>query len=114
MQYSQIEAKWQKMVENTLKAYYIKLNKRIYTKGELKMKKTELIKRFELTKTNTKCYFYDGRTRMNRTLYVDRKNNLFVFYNNDLHTVRPAKNEEYSDNMEALNGYLGAGYNWYH
>lgn len=28
MQYSQIEAKWQKMVENTLKAYYTYSNKR--------------------------------------------------------------------------------------
>lgn len=76
------------------------------------MTKSEFIKRFNLTKTNTKAWFYDGISRKNRTLYVNKHGNFFTFYNNDLHTFIPYL--PYEENMGAIDGKLGAGYSWYH
>ena len=76
------------------------------------MTRKELIERFKLNKTNTKCYFHDGRTEKCRTLYIDRNGNFFTFYNNDLHTFSPYL--PYEDGMEGIDGKLGAGYSWYH
>jgi hypothetical protein len=75
------------------------------------MSKKELIKKFSLHKTQTKAYFYDGRTEQSRTLYVDLHANLFVFYNNDLHTFKPYLPYEFVET--AIDGKIGAGYSWY-
>ena len=56
------------------------------------MIRKEFIEKFNLTKTKTKCCFYDGTTRKTRTLYTDDKGTLFTIYNRDLHIVRPIKN----------------------
>ena len=79
------------------------------------MTRKEFIEEFNLTKTKTKCYFYDGTTKKSRTLYIDNNyGKLFVFYGNDLHVIKPSKDTLYYDGMESLSGYLGAGYSWYH
>ena len=77
------------------------------------MTKNEFIKKFNLTKTNTTCFFRDGMASKNRTLYIDCAGNLFVFYNNDLYAANPFK-EEYTEGMESIRCSLGAGYSWYH
>lgn len=74
----------------------------------------EFIKRFNLTKTNTKAFFQDGLAAKNRTLYINHRGELYVFYNNDLHIVRTFKCEPYIKGMEKLHCSLGAGYTWYH
>ena len=73
-----------------------------------------LISRFHLTKTNTRAYFQDGHASKQRTIYTNNNGELFVFYNNDLHTVKTYKCEPYTKGMEKLLCYLGAGYSWYH
>ena len=77
------------------------------------MTRKEFIKKCELTKTTTKCVFSDGMTVKERTLYINPYGNLYVFYNNDLHFVRPYKSNEYVQGMDTLKGHLGAGYSWY-
>ena len=75
------------------------------------MTKTEFIKRFDLTKTKTKCIFCDGLAQKERTLYKNDYN-MFVFYNNDLYIVKSCEN--YTEDMENLYCRLGAAYSWYH
>lgn len=77
------------------------------------MTKAEFIKRFNLTKTNTKALFNDGLTRKSRTLYTGN-HGLYVFYNKDLHLVRAFKNSPYVEGMEEFDCILGAAYSWYH
>ena len=74
----------------------------------------ELTHRFHLTKTATRAYFQDGLASKNRALYTNNHGELFVFYNNDLHTIRTYKCEPYAEGMEKLRCSLGAGYSWYH
>lgn len=74
----------------------------------------EFIKRFNLTKTNTKVLFSDGLSRKSRTLYVNHRGEFYAFYNNDMHIIRIPKNTSYIENMEEVEGILGAGYSWYH
>lgn len=78
------------------------------------MTKKQFIQRFHLIKTNTKCCFYDGTIQLCRTLYIDKKNNFYVFYNNDLHTVTLYLPSAYEDDIKEVDGKLGAGYSWYH
>jgi hypothetical protein len=78
------------------------------------LKKKELIEKFNLIKTKTKCYFYDGRNEHCRVLYTDKHGEFFVFYNNDLHTVDFYMPIVYEEDIEAIDGKLGAGYSWYH
>lgn len=87
------------------------------TKKESVMIKKELIEKFKLIKTKTKCHFYDGLVPRERTLYTDNIGRLFVFYNNDLHIVEPykyIKNNSYTNGMEKIECSLKAGYSWYH
>lgn len=77
------------------------------------MTRKEFVEKFHLTKTKTKCYFYDGRNgEKSRTLYINNHGKLYTFYNNDLHTFNPYL--PYEEGMEGIDGKLGAGYNWYH
>lgn len=78
------------------------------------MTKKEFVKKFNLTKTKTKCCFRDGMSAKVRTLYVDNNGKLFVIYNNDLHIVEPFKYNTYVDGMEEIKCHLCAGYSWYH
>lgn len=78
------------------------------------MTKKEFIEKFNLTKTKTKCCFWDGLIGKVRTLYVNDNGNMFVFLNNDLHSVTPFKYNTYIDGMEEIKCHLGAGYSWYH
>lgn len=73
----------------------------------------ELTNRFHLTKTTTRAYFQDGLASKNRALYTNHHGELFVFYNNDLHTIHTYKCEPYEHGMEKLRCSLGAGYSWY-
>ena len=90
--------------------YNVDVNKREVNK----MTKKELTKKFNLTKTNTKCNFADGMKSVVRTLYINKHGDLYVFYGNDLHVIKPSSNTPYVEGIEEINGYLGAGYSWYH
>ena len=78
------------------------------------MTRKELTHRFHLTKTATRAYFQDGHASKQRTIYTNNNGELFVFYNNDLYTVKTYKCAPYTKGMEKLLCYLGAGYSWYH
>lgn len=81
------------------------------------MTKKEFVEKFNLTKTKTKCCFYDGLVAKVRNLYIDNNGKLFVIYNNDLCIVEPykyLKNNVYVDGMEEIKCCLRAGYSWYH
>lgn len=78
------------------------------------MTKKDFIKKFNLTKTNTKCNFADGMKSVTRTLYINEYGNLYVFYDNDLCTIKPTTRTPYVEGIEEINGCLGAGYSWYH
>jgi hypothetical protein len=76
------------------------------------MIKNQLIAKFHLIKTKTKCCFVDGFShRYERVLYTDKYNRLFCFYNNDMFVVKPYST--YVEGMETLDCRLGAGYSWY-
>ena len=76
--------------------------------------KKEFIKRFNLTKTNTKALFMDGMAEKSRTLYINHRGELYVFYGNDLHIVRPWDSFPYVEGMETILCKLCGGYSWYH
>ena len=78
------------------------------------MTKKEFIEKFHLTKTVTKCCFWDGLIGKVRTLYIDNNGKMFVFCNNDLCSVTPYKYNTYTEGMEEIKCILGAEYNWYH
>lgn len=79
------------------------------------MTRKELVEKFHLTKTDTKGYFYDGRTEQCRTLYINEHGKLFVFYGNDLHTFTPYIPYLFYENDEKeIDGKIGSGYSWYH
>lgn len=78
------------------------------------MTRKEFIEKFHLTKTKTKCCFWDGLIGKARTLYINDNGNMFVFLNNDLYSVTPYKYNTYIDGMEEIKCLLGAGYSWYH
>ena len=76
------------------------------------MTRKEFIKKFNLTRTKTKCCFFDGRIYKERMLYVNDNGTLYTIYDKDLFTIRPYK--QYVDGMEKLDCSLGAAYSWYH
>jgi general stress protein 26 len=76
--------------------------------------KKEFINRFHLTKTNTKAIFQDGLSPKTRSLYINHRGELYIFYNHDLHIVRTFKCNPYTEGMEKLTCSLGSGYSWYH
>ena len=67
------------------------------------MTKKEFIKTYSLKSDGSKILVIDGLRHAWRTLYEDPYGNYFVFYGNDLHTVR----------VGIHGAYLGAGYSWY-
>lgn len=76
------------------------------------MTKNDLIAKFHLIKTTTKCCFTDGLMHdLRRVLYTDKYGRLFCFYYNDLYAVKPY--QTYVEGMKTLNCRLGAGYSWY-
>lgn len=77
------------------------------------MTRKDFIKNFHLTKTKTKCCFYDGRNLKTRSLYIDDKGKFFTIYDFDLYVVTPVK-DNYVDGMERIICRLGSGYSWYH
>ena len=67
--------------------------------------KKELIKKFNLIKTNEKVSFRDGTKLVERIKYKNDCGVEYVFYQNDLHVLIQYPNGKYD---------LGAGYKWYH
>lgn len=78
------------------------------------MNRKNFVEKFDLTKTNLKGYFSDGRVGQSRTIYADKSGNYYVFYKNDLHTFRPYATCKCFDPGNEISGHLGAGYSWYH
>lgn len=78
------------------------------------MTKKEFVEKFNLTKTNTKALFNDGMAQKSRTIYVNQYGEMYVFYNNDLHIVRPWDSFPYVEGAKEVMCKLGAGYSWYH
>lgn len=78
------------------------------------MTKKEFIKKFELRKTTTKAVFYDGMQLKSRIAYINKYEDLYVFYNNDLHSIEPYKSNPYVEGMEEMQCRMGAAYSWYH
>lgn len=78
------------------------------------MTRQDFIKNFKLTRTKTKCIFYDGMSRKERSLYINTRGTLYIIYNNDLHYVEPYKEYEYFNGMKEIKCRLCGAYSWYH
>ena len=66
-----------------------------------------IIRMWKLRKTNTTAIFSDGMQHKERKLYIDDRNELYVFYGNYLHhfTAYTYKNT-YQEGIEELHGCL--------
>lgn len=77
------------------------------------MTKKEFIEKFNLTKTDIRGWFSDGRARKSRVLYANDSGNYYVFYGNDLYTFKPYSPCKCFKIGNEIGGELGAGYSWY-
>lgn len=74
------------------------------------MNKKEMIKKFGLESSGEKVSLYDGLRYAERVLYFNQYGNRYVFYGNDLYSIKGVKRA--MDGV--LYGDLGGCYSWYH